>query len=159
MTSQAMRKVRALSAITWTLRDSSSTFSIAPSSREGVAPLVRRRVAEAVHGDRGTDHSDDDEEERAQAVDAKRDPGQRKEGSGEGRRESGAETDGAQHQPGQGAHERAPGDEPAPGHSTDTKRGERPDRVGGEHHPEQEMLEGHLTSPARGASPGAPAAR
>jgi hypothetical protein len=31
MASHAMRKVRALSAITWTLMDSRRTFSIAPS--------------------------------------------------------------------------------------------------------------------------------
>ena len=33
MASQAMRKVSALSAMTWTLRESNRTFSIAPSNR------------------------------------------------------------------------------------------------------------------------------
>ena len=71
----------------WTLRDRSRTFSIAPSSQQReCAPLVRPSSLKPYTVTGGADHADDDEEEPAQAVDAKREPGQRQEQRGERRR-------------------------------------------------------------------------
>ena len=99
------------------------------------APLVRRRVAVAVHGDRGRATRPTTTRKNALRPSTRQgESGQRQERRGERRRDAGAETHGAQPQPGERAHERAPGGEAASRRAADGERGERPDRVRGEDH-------------------------
>ena len=108
---------------------------------QGVAPLVRGRVAEAVHRDRGADHPDDDEEERAQAVDPERELGQRQERRGHRRHDPGAQADRAESHAGQGSREAAAGHEPAPERAPGAERRRDPDRIRAEEDHEQEVGE------------------